>query len=328
MREDVLQYILCPHCRSPRFDLTIAEKDEREIREGKLSCPACNHHYPIHKGILNLLLNPSSAIQSEQKGWVEMLGETSEELVETMLQLPYYKDDIWVTTAENYDQIMAQVDLTGKRVLDIGAGRCWSTRRMMMAGASRAVAVDILEARFIGLETADIFLQHDGIYFERIMADMNDLPLCPASFDVVFMTSTLHHSSDPAECMRQVAKSLVPGGLAIVINEPIRSLFRSSNLSNCPEIAHGINENVYTIIEYLTAIRRAGLQPRLFFPRSISQGLEKNKPATKQEMGTIGHYVAAHLWQRKRGRQLMNGPFLPAICLIASMPLVMMAHKP
>jgi SAM-dependent methyltransferase len=327
VRKDILAYIRCPICHSTDFDVATLERDEREIREGQLICLGCDHRHPIHKGIVNLLPNPNSVIQSEQQGWVELLGETHEGLVETMLQLPYLEDDIWVTTYENFDQAMSKVNLAGKRVLDIGAGRCWSTRRIAIMGASYAMAIDILVERFIGLETANIYLEHDGLFFERVLGDMNNLPVQPGTFDIVFMTSTLHHSSDLVDTMRQVAASLASGGMAIVINEPVRSLFQSKELTGCAEIEHGINEHVYTVFEYLWAVRRAGLKSKLFFPRSVSRGLDRNEARIVQEMGLLGHRIVSRLWRRRLGRYAMCGSLLPAVYLVSSMPLVMIASK-
>jgi uncharacterized protein YbaR (Trm112 family)/ubiquinone/menaquinone biosynthesis C-methylase UbiE len=327
MREDILQYIQCPVCHSARLDIVVLKTDTREIREGELVCLDCGRRYPVRGGIVDLLPNPTPVIRSEQQGWVEMLGQTSAELVETMLRLPYLEDSIWVTTYENFDQVISEVSMKSKRLLDVGAGRCWSTRRILAAGASCAMALDILTERFIGLETADILMQHDGCYFERVVADMNNLPVRPGVFDVIFMTATLHHSSDLAQTMCQVAEKLVPGGTAIVINEPVRSLLRSRDMTGCPEVEHGINEHVYAIFEYLRAVRRAGLRPKLFFPRSISRGLERNEEITAQEMGKLGYQIVSWLWKREPGRRAVRGALLPFVYLIASMPLVMVAHK-
>lgn len=329
MRQALLDYIRCPVCSQITFTVTITEEDEREIREGILTCSACEHSFPIRKGIVDLMPNPSETVQNEQQGWSELLGETTEELIETMLKLPHYnEDELWINTAINFDGIMEHVDLAGKRVLDIGAGRCWSTRHMMLRGAQSAVGVDILTQRFIGLETADIFMDHDNIYFERVVGDMNDLPFRPDSFDVVFMTATLHHTSDPALAMQEVAKVLSPGGTAILINEPVRSLRESNILDNCVEIEHGINENVYTIREYLQAAKGADLVPKLHFPHNLQNQFDHNRAAVVQRYGKVGKYVLWPMWQLPGGRALISGPLMRGLYLLASMPLSMVARKP
>lgn len=327
MREDILECIQCPTCASTRLDLSAVEHDAREIREGHVTCLGCHHRYPIHKGVLDLLPNPTRAIERERTGWVEMLGEVGNGLAKTMLELPYLEDDVWFTTHHNFDQVVSMIDVGSKRVVDIGAGRCWSTRHFMRLGASYAVAIDILTEPFIGLETADIFLEHDGTYFERVVADMNDLPVRPGVFDVVFMTGTLHHSSHLGHTMRGVARALAAAGVCVIVNEPVVSLLLSDDLSACPETKHGINENVYTILEYMWAARKAGVRPRLFFPRSIARRLDDGDPRAAQEMGRLGHFLVASMWRNSRARRSMCGPLLPLVYLVASMPLVMIGTK-
>ena len=327
MREDILKVVRCPLCHATSFEVVVMGRDEREIREGELVCCGCGYHHRIQKGIVNLLPSPTPVIRREQKGWVEMLGETTESLVETMLQLPYLEDDIWVTTHQNFDQVMAQVDLAGKSVLDIGAGRCWSSRRLCASGASYVVAVDILVERFIGLETADIFIRRDGRYFERVLGDMNNLPVRRGVFDVVFMTATLHHSSNLSHTMAGAAEALVSGGIAIVVNEPAQCLLWPSNIADSVEAAHGINENVYNLFEYLWSVWRAGLRPRVFFPRSIERRLILGDPRAAQEMGPVGHRIVSRVWGRRSARAALRGPLLPAVYMIASMPLVLVARK-
>ena len=156
MREGSLKYVVCPLCGSGNLEMKVQQRNAVEIREGEVVCCDCRRHYPVRKGILNLLSKPSETIAREVLGWQEMLGETSEELVATMLELPYLDDGVWITTAENFDQLLERVAFTGMRVLDIGAGRAWSSRRIVQAGASYVMALDILTQRFIGLETADI----------------------------------------------------------------------------------------------------------------------------------------------------------------------------
>jgi len=117
MRESILKYILCPICGSACFDIVVLGQDRKEIREGELVCLDCGSHHLIHKGIVDILSNPTPIIQSEQKGWVEMLGETNEDMVETMLELPYLESDLWITMYENFDQILTEVDLKGKCIV-------------------------------------------------------------------------------------------------------------------------------------------------------------------------------------------------------------------
>jgi SAM-dependent methyltransferase len=271
--------------------------------------------------------DPTQTVLSEQEGWNELLGETNDALTETMLRLPYLDDGPWITTYRNFDEVMSVFDVAGKAVLDIGAERCWSTRRMKLQGARFALGLDILRKKYIGLEIADIYLDNDNIHFERLVGDMNNLPLQAEKFDVVFMTATLHHTSDPALAMKQAAATLVKGGTAIIINEPVRSPLVSGNLEGCVEIEHGINENVYTIMEYMRAFKQAQLRPHLLMPASLMHALDNDPQRAAQEIGRFGHRIVNGLWHHKWGKRLLHTPFLNALYLAANMPLVALATK-
>lgn len=326
MRATALGLLRCPICHSTRLDLGGTVADGGEVREGAVHCAACRARYPVRRGIADLMPAPSPTVVREVKGWVEMLGETNEAMVADMLRLPYLESDVWITTALNFDQAMAEISPAGKRILDVGAGRAWSSRRLAAAGAEAVVAVDVLTERFIGLETADLYFEADATRFERVVGDMHDLPVGSAVFDLVFMTGTLHHSSAPEQVLREVARALAPGGLAIVINEPVKNALRRRILDGNPELAHGINENVYGLGRYLSAARAAGLSPRLLFPRSVSERLRRGEHAhVRQELGPLGYRLVRRL--SRSGARDLTGTVLRLAYRVASMPLVMVATR-
>lgn len=328
MREDILNFINCPICKEQDFEIVPSLRDHREIRKGHLTCRKCETVYKIQRGIVDLLPKPTETILKEQQGWVELLGGTSDELVDTMLALPYYdQDPMWVNVGHNFDRVLADVDVTGKSVLDLGAGRCWSSRRLMQRGATYVVALDILTTRYIGLETAEIYLDADGLYFERLIGDMNDLPLQDAKFDIVFSTATVHHSSDLGRTFKEIARVLAPGGVVMVINEPVRHIRSQENLDGCDEVQHGINEHTYTIGDYLFAARRAGLRVRLLFPGSVAGWLQEGDWKTARDhLGNIGSRIVPPVW-RYASRLLQWQPVLWAIYAFShAFPLVMICQ--
>jgi hypothetical protein len=111
------------------------------------------------------------------------------------------------------------------------------------------------------------------------------------------------------------------------VSEPIRSMIWPHDLSHCPEVACGINEHAYTIVQYLWATLAAGLLPKVYFPRSIERQLDRGDPTVAQEIGR-GYGMISRLWHRRLGRRAALGVLLPFVCVIANMPLVMVARKP
>lgn len=265
MKRDLLDVIKCPVCGLSEFDLHITKENNIEIRSGYIECYGCQQQFEITEGILNLLVNPTKEIIDEQKGWAELVNavENTEEL---MLSLP---DGIgehksaWASMAVNFHYMWSQLQLTGQeRVLDLGSGRCWATRYFSHKGC-QAVGLDIILTKYVGLLTSDIYINHENIYFDRILGDMNNTPFQGESFDIIFMAATMHHSSDLGATMKQVESLLKPGGKLVLINEPTVGLFHQKVVEG-PEIEHGVNEHVYWFFDYIAAIRRAGMSYKLY----------------------------------------------------------------
>ena len=98
------------------------------------------------------------------------------------------------------------LDLKGKRVLDAG---CGGGRYALLAGrhGAHVVGVDLSaaveKAAALCAELPDVAI---------VQADLLELPLAEAVFDVVFSIGVLHHSPDPRRAFKQAAARVKPGG--------------------------------------------------------------------------------------------------------------------
>jgi len=265
MRKQLLELVRCPVCKGEQFELSSPHENQIEIRQAIVICRGCQHSFRVENGVLDLLVNPSQEITSEQVGWaqLEKMVVNTDQL---MLSLP---DGIaehkaaWQSQAENFHYIWSQIELNGtEKVLDLGAGRCWATRYFARRGCL-AVGLDVLLTRYVGLLTSDVYLEKEGVYFERVCSDMNQIPMRDCVFDVVFMAATLHHSSDIQATLKQVHATLKPGGRLVLINEPVVGIFASKHL-DCPEVEHGINEHVYRYLEYRRALKQLKFNWQLY----------------------------------------------------------------
>jgi SAM-dependent methyltransferase/uncharacterized protein YbaR (Trm112 family) len=265
MRRKLLELIQCPNCRGEKFTILDAFENDVEIRQGHIQCSECQTIFEIKNGILDLLVEPTHTILSERNGWsiLEKMVVNTDEL---MLSLPdgigEHKKD-WAGQAKNFHYMWSQFKLKGDElVLDLGAGRCWSTRYFAREGCY-TIGIDILMTKYVGLLTSDIYLEQAGTYFERICGDMNNPPIRDETFDVIFVAATLHHSSNVSVTIDQIYRMLKPGGRVIVINEPVGGFVKDRN-ADCEEKRQGINEHIYSLWEYLKAFRTKGWSYTLY----------------------------------------------------------------
>jgi SAM-dependent methyltransferase len=250
--------------------ISVQRSDAHEVRDGALTCDSCKRTFLIERGIVDFLDRADDQLRSEIDGWEQMAGPLPESLVPTMTALPWYPHVPWPHVAPDFFQIFEHVDFSGRRVVDLGAGRVWSTRFLKTLGrAAAVVAVDVLKKRFLGLETAEIFFVEDKIFFERCCADIHNLPLRDGWADIVFSCASIHHSSDPLRLFQEVARVMKPGGTFVFISEPVKMKSNKARQPNNEETRLGINENVYSFAEYRQAWRAAGFTGRQLSPRSV-----------------------------------------------------------
>lgn len=274
MKREFVDSIRCPFCRRGGMDLAVAAaidaEDEREVREGELRCQACQRTFPVRLGIPDFIDPTDEVLAREVAGWIQLAGPLHEGLVPVMTALPHFPHPPWPHVAPDFFQIFENLSFAGQKVVDIGAGRTWSSRFLKTLGqAAEVVAVDVLTTRFLGLETADVFFQQDGIHFERVRGDIHRLPLPDGWADAVFSCAAIHHSGDLDALFAEVFRVLGPGGAFVFISEPVKMESIPGNVPVNVETEVGINEHFYSYAEYTEALARAGFTFHRVVPRSI-----------------------------------------------------------
>lgn len=271
MKKTLLEILACPLCQCDDLTLAVHTRDEQEIREGELVCKSCQVHIPIQKGIVRALLDPAPQVANEAGGWVELLdvpAKQHEFKDEWILALPFIRPEqttepdsvrVWHQVGRNFFENLDRFDWHGKRVLEIGAGRCWGVAELARRGAY-AVGLDILAHKYLGLETADIWLAAEDLYFERVLGDMHRMPFRPSAFDFVVTSSSLHHTDRLELALGEVARVLDARGYAFFINEPVVPDGQPKpDLGDSPEVLHGIIESRPTYSEWVAAFETADL---------------------------------------------------------------------
>ena len=329
MRREFTESLRCPHCGGGGWQVVVESEDGKEVREGHLRC-RCGADFPIHAGVVDFLDPADEQLRREVAGWIEMAGPLPDHLVTQMTALPYYPHDHWLEVAPDFFQIFDHFSFEGKRVIDLGAGRTWSSRHLATVGrAAEVVAVDVLTTKYLGLETADIFFHDDGIFFERIRADLHRTPIRDAWADVVFSCASLHHSSDLGRLYAEADRVLKPGGHLLFLSEPSKKASIEETQPQNEETAHGINEHIYSFAEWLEPLRARGFRCRRLVPRSIRHQLVYPRPTFQETVPP----VLLPLTRSERGlgvleRLLESSWAGPLLYRYWSLPLTVIARKP
>jgi len=304
MRKDLLNDIICPHCNTGSFRLSIEKENKNEIRNGYIICNSCSEEYLINKGIPDFLVGNSKTLNDEQKGW-DRLKHAVENTDELMLSLPDAQGqhkECWKGQADNFHYIFNKLNLSGnEKVLDLGAGRCWSTRFFSKKGCL-SVGLDILLPKYIGLETSDIYIERENIYFERIRGSMDKLPFKRSIFDIVFMAATLHHSSNISKPLAEATRVLKDNGKLILINETVKGLLNRGNNCN-PETEAGINENSYLLTKYIIELKKAGFITDMQFWLGGNNRISMNMDSILKKIFPK-NFVDKYIWNIPKALQL------------------------
>jgi SAM-dependent methyltransferase len=177
MNPELIDLLRCPSCKAP-LDASAAA----------LRCGSCGGAYPVIGGVPRLAGEGYVASFGRQWNRYDVARDEEDEAV------------FRVKTG------LDPAALAGRLVLDAGCGggryaRLLGRHGAKVLGVDLSAAVD--KAARLCADLPDV-----GI----VQADLLDLPLAEAAFDVVFSIGVLHHSPDPRRAFAQVARRVKPGG--------------------------------------------------------------------------------------------------------------------
>ena len=261
----------CPVCRRDRtLRLVARECDEREVREGVLTCVACGVELPVHRGVGDLLRDPPEHVVKEAAGlerFAELMRADGWDR-HKIRRLPDIDDGYWYVQGASIRQLAQTVAFQpGESLLDVGSNTCWASNFFAVRGLD-VIALDIATAELQGLHTADYFIDDGTSYFERVLGSMYDMPLASESLDYVYCCEVLHHNDIGSlrrtyeECFRV----LRPGGKLLVVNETLKT--KRDPVGVHPEAVAQFDgyEHAHWAWQYRGEAIRAGFKTRLIEP--------------------------------------------------------------
>lgn len=261
-----IQDLQCPDCQG--------QIQTSEDREDELFCTRCKRTFMRSEGMWNLLPTnvANMAIKErEREGWKKRQQLRHDLPPKYYLSLPDV-DVPYYQAATRYLKIVIECGKpwTGKKVLELGAAECWATRHFAQAGAEAAALEYSDDENRFG--KAQVLLDNLPISFFRILGDGECLPFGPNVFDRIFCCSVLHHFSDLAQAIKEIARTLKPGGLFFGIHEAFHPPYYSKKRAlkmhpdTMPSIDAGINECSFPASYYRKLFRKACMEFDLISP--------------------------------------------------------------
>ncbi|KAI1193585.1 methyltransferase domain protein [Nemania serpens] len=171
--------------------------------------------------------------------------------------------------APEWPQLRAMLpDLKGAEVLDLGCGLGWFSRFARSEGAAHVRGIDLSSNM---LDKAREMTSDDAITYEG--ADLEDITLPEAEYDVVFSSLALHYLANLPRLIAEISRSLKRGGyLVFSVEHPIFTAPTASGLGAHPETGR----TVWLVDGY----QREGLRTTTWFVEGV-----------RKQHRTVGSYI-------------------------------------
>ena len=147
----------------------------------------------------------------------------------------------------------------GRAALEIGAGRGIASYALAREGFA-VTALEPDPSELVGAGAIRNLAAETGLPIEVAQVGSETLPFADASFDVVFARAVLHHVSDLATALAEMARVLKPGGTLLAVREHVISRVEDlpAFLDSHPLHSRYGGERAYLLEEYTAAIEANG----------------------------------------------------------------------
>jgi SAM-dependent methyltransferase len=215
-RTPIAVILRCPRCTS---EVTGVE------------CPFCAFRMEIRDGVVNALLPERAGHFSRFTREYEYIREAegrSSESDQYYLELPYTdvtgrNCEQWKIRARSYSYLLGEILKpklrTGAIILDLGAGNCWMSYRLSLAGY-RPFAADLLVNQYDGLGAAGHYRGVLPALFPRFQAEMGNLPFEDEQFDAVVFNASFHYAEDYRTVLGEALRCVRREGMVIICDTP------------------------------------------------------------------------------------------------------------
>lgn len=129
----------------------------------------------------------------------------------------------WHIRARTFDYLIDRVLKprfpSGGRILDLGAGNCWLSYRLALAGF-KPFAVDLLTNGRDGLGAGEHYRNYLPVFFPRFRAELARLPFQDEQFDVAIFNASFHYADNYEAVLREALRCVNDSGIVIISDTP------------------------------------------------------------------------------------------------------------
>ena len=198
MREDALQYFVCPSCHGSLLIESVEEKERDRIKKGSLICSTGQHRFQVTGFIPRFILidDTTSAFGFEWNKHPRTQFDSVNDM--RLSEERFFRQTKWPRS------------LSGQKILEIGSGAGRFTEIALQTGA-QVFSVDSSRA-------VDANWNNNGHHPNLILcqASLYELPFPQDYFDKVFCFGVLQHTPDVALAFATIARFVRPGGELVV----------------------------------------------------------------------------------------------------------------
>ncbi len=193
MKYELLNYIICPVCKS-ELSLKVEKEENGEILNGFLLCNNCYQKFPIVRGIPRMVLSFPDIKTAERFGYEWKVFNRLSNVYEKQ-----FLDWIYPVDKEFFKN---------KIILDAGCGKGRHLYLSAIFGAKTVIGIDVSEAVEVAYSNTKNFSN-----VHVVQADIYNLPF-KNKFDYIYSIGVLHHLPDPEKGFYSLVKLLKkPGGV-------------------------------------------------------------------------------------------------------------------
>lgn len=159
-------------------------------------------------------------------------------------------------------RLLGELAPRARQLLDMPGGNGIATYAFSAAGFA-VTTVEPNASDSVGRGAISQVLDADGLQARIVDAWGESLPFEDQSFDVVYVRQGLHHASDLGKMLGEIARVLRPCGMVMACREHVVDNYGESlQAFLASQVDHQLygGENAFTLSDYCSAIRNAGLE--------------------------------------------------------------------